>query len=309
MKIFPKYSTAGLAIAEQMVAAAAVGIVSAVAYSFLSAGSIMYSRIVQVNAVQRTARSAMEFIALQLYEAAERPVLLNAVAEPHAAVDAPSGEFADGISSEAENFKPSEGVIFNRYIGSLKINSGVNATSSTVVAVNMPPGSSPDFTADPPAGYTGMVQIGDILECTYPSFRVRVAGVTPSGPSGGIYKTLDISLDQPVGNATAPPVTVSTPNFVETGSPVRIYRRSAFMMVGNSTTDRGELRYYPTYYPASATAYSDRARYEILATNFRRDAGGGRPFSYLGNPMLATTLRCLGQISIRLIGHFGCAFR
>lgn len=286
MKRLHANSRAGIAIAEQMVAAVAVGIVSVVAYSFLSAGNIMYSRVVQINAVQRTARSSAEFIARQLYEAAERPVLLNAAAEPHAPVDAPSGVFADGRATVSENFKPSEGLLFHRSIGSLMVSAPVNADSAELTLKNMPPGSSPEFTASPPAGYTGMVQAGDIVECANPAFRASVVAVSPGGLSGGAYSTLGITLDQPVGTSTIPPVTFSKPGFVESGSPVRIYRRSAFMMVGNPDTDRGELRYYRNYFPASSAAYSDRANYEILATNFRRDLGGDRPFSYLGNPAL-----------------------
>jgi hypothetical protein len=286
MKRLHSISKAGITIAEQMVTAVAVGIVSLVAYSFLSAGSIMYSRVVQVNAVQRTARSSAEFIARQLYEAAERPVLLNAAAEPHPAVDAPSGVFADGNASVSENFKPSEGILFHRAIGSLMVSAPVNADSTHITLKNMPPGSSPEFTALPPAGYSGMVLAGDIVECANPAFRAIVVSVSPGGLSGGVYSTLGITLDEAVGSKTIPLVTSSQPGFVEAGSPLRVYRRSAFMMVENPDTDRGELRFYPHYLPASAPAFSNREKYEILATNFRRDLGGGRPFSYLGNPAL-----------------------
>ena len=143
---------AAFSLLEQLTAAAAIAVVFAIIYALLNAGSILYAKIVQVNVVHRTARSASEFVASKIYEAVEQPVLLSASGLPHPAVDAPLGHLADGIPNESENFKPSEGVMFMRYLGTLMVSSGVNATSNTMTVKNMPPGMSPQYMAAPPAG-------------------------------------------------------------------------------------------------------------------------------------------------------------
>ena len=230
-KLTHRWSLAAFTLMEQMAAAAAVGIISAIVYAMLNAGSIMYTRIVQVNAVHRTARSAAEVVSARLYEAVGQPILLNATAVPHAPVDAPIGYKTDGIATEAENFKPSEGVLFMRYVGSLMVSSGVNATSSNMMVKNFPRGLSPQYNSTPPAGYLGMVEVGDILECSVPPFRIQVAGVTPTDLDAGAYKKLQLTFAENVGTKTLPSVTVSTPNFIPVDAQISVYRQASFMAV------------------------------------------------------------------------------
>ena len=261
----PRAST----LVELLVTIGIVGFLGSAIYVMLNGGTVLYTKIFQISAVQQTARSTMQAISTRLYESVQQPTLTDASGNDLAAIDANG----DGNATLTENWMPAAGVNFRVTVGQAhRVTRDAASTDSAIYI------STTDTTILP----------GDIVTTPYPKVTARVSSVNVSGAE------TCLQFSKTLGEQSLPPQTVAKSSFVTSDTPSTVDRISSFVAVPLAGTNAAELRYYPLAMSVGtdgATAFNNKSNYRVLASNLRSDNGGSLPFSFTGDPTAAVLTR------------------
>lgn len=249
-------------LAELLVTIGIVGFLGGAIYVMLNGGTVLYSKIFQMSAVQQTARSTMQAMSTRLYEAVQQPTLTDAGGNDLAAIDANG----DGNPTLEENWTPSAGVKFRVTIGQAhRVTRDAGSTDNAIYV----------------ATASTAILAGDIVTIPYPKITAKASGVTVSGAE------TCLQFSKTLGELSLPPQVSAKASFVTADTPSTMDRLSSFVAVPLSGTSAAELRYYPRAMSAATdgtATFNDKANYRVVASNLRSDNGGGLPFSYTGDP-------------------------
>jgi type II secretory pathway pseudopilin PulG len=248
MKKLPFPNRAGFTLAELMVYAVLVGVVSLVAFQALRAGSSLSVKNLSINQSHQSLRSALDRLSDNLRAARNVPTLLTDTgATTSAAV-------AAGIRYDRTLGEP--------YVLHPPTGAGSIAATDTRVSV---------WRSTDPIGLPPIPEPNDVLLIDTPTgaIRGRVKSVDVVTGGGGTSQKIMLTFTGPVGKSLS--WSAHQPQWA------RLVREESFVVVPEN--GKNELRFYPSF--QSTSDLDDPSSYVLVTDQLGTAPGDATPFSIL----------------------------